>query len=149
IRPHTVLTFARTGWSTGMECPSINEGLSPRFIDPLAYCGRLMCASLFECGSNVAPGGMCGAGRTERGGPGTRPDTTDPKCASKRTSELPRVHRAGDGWRTAAASRRASVPATGWHLAGHAEYARFAAADLHATATGDQFVSLPRAILLV
>src|SRR5882757_2532699 len=113
----------------------------------MAYCGRLICASLFECRSDVGLGGLCGAERAERGVPSARPNTNGPRCTSERTSELPRVHPAGDGWRTAAASRRASVPAAGWQLAGHAEYARLAAAGLHATAAGDVFVSVPRAIL--
>src|SRR5882757_7926713 len=114
----------------------------------MAYCGRLICASLFECRCDVGLGRVCGAGRAERGVPSARPNTNGPRRASERTSELPRVHRAGDGWRTAAASRRASVPAAGWRLAGHAEYAQLAAAGLHAIAAGDLFVSVPRAILL-
>jgi hypothetical protein len=142
ISDHTILTFTRTELSTGRKCP-------PKLIDPVARCGRLMCASLFECRSDVGPGGVRAAGHAGRDRPGARPDAKGPRWASGRTSELPRVHRAGDGWWTAAASPRASLPAAGWQLADHAEYARLATTGLHAAPTGDLYVSVHRPLLLL
>ena len=95
-----------------------------------------MCASLFECCPDVGPGGVCGASTAGRHGPGDW--ANDPRSA-----ELPRLHHAGDSWRTAAAIRRQGVPAAGWQLAGHAEHARPAGAGLHGAAAGDEYLSVP------
>ena len=61
----------------------------PELVNATAYCRRLLCASLFECRSNVGLGGMCGLARGERGVSNFHPNTNGPKCTSGRTAELP------------------------------------------------------------
>lgn len=97
--------------------------------------------------ANVDLGVVRGTGSPDSGGPCARLGASDRKHARERSFELPTIDHAGDGWRTAAASRRIGMPTGRWPMAGHAGYARLARAGLHPAAAGDPFVPVARAVL--